>query len=112
MTRKAPKLTTAGESGFFDTIVETGQEATAIRVAAGAVYFRWHIIDEFDLRELSVADRIRTRSLFYAFIRQNCIRHQSIYQSKTMCWYLRGVSAIVEAMGDIDVFTRATSEAR
>ena len=50
VTRKASKLTTAGESGFFDTTVETGQEATAIRVAAGAVYFRWHVIDESDLR--------------------------------------------------------------
>lgn len=40
VTRDAPQLVTARESGFFDTTVETGHEDMAVRVASGAVYFR------------------------------------------------------------------------
>lgn len=107
--RDAPMLVTARESGFFDTSVETGHEDAAVRTAAGAVYFRWHVIDENDVRLLLVADRIHTKSPLYQVIRQNCMRHQSVYQNKAMNWYKRGVAATVEAMGGMHVFEAATS---
>lgn len=110
--RRTAKLITAQESGFFDTNVETGREAAAVRVAAGAIYFRWHLLAEADLRELLIADRIRTKSPLYSIIRNDCMRHQSVYQNKTTSWYKQGVGATIEAMGGMGVFENATSEER
>ena len=47
--RDTPRLVTARESGFFDTSIETGHEDAAVRFAAAAVYFRWHVIEETDV---------------------------------------------------------------
>ena len=58
MERDTPRLVIARESGFFDTSVETGYEDAAVRIAAAAVYFRWHVIEETDVRLLLVLDRI------------------------------------------------------
>ncbi|KAL8679403.1 MAG: hypothetical protein Q9186_004314 [Xanthomendoza sp. 1 TL-2023] len=112
ITRDAPHLVTARESGFFDTTVETGHEDMAVRVASGAVYFRWHVIEENDVRLLLVADRIATRSPLYQVIRTSCVRHQSVFQNKSMKWFKRGVVATVVAMGGTERFEGVTSTER
>ena len=112
VARDAPPLVTARESGFFDTSVETGHEDMAVRVAAGAVYFRWHQIDENDVRILLVADRIATRSPLYQVIRVSCVRHQSHYQNRAMKWFKSGVVATCIAMGGQERLEQATSVER
>ncbi|KAL8966514.1 MAG: hypothetical protein Q9183_003342 [Haloplaca sp. 2 TL-2023] len=112
VARDTPQLVTARESGFFDTTVETGHEDAAVRVASGAVYFRWHVIEENDVRLLLVADRIHTKSPLYQVIRLMCVRHQSVFQNKAMSWFKRGVEAALLEIGGVEVFKAATTTQR
>ena len=110
--RETPYLVTARECGFFDTSVETGREEAAVRIAAAAVYFRWHVIEETDVRLFLVLDRIQTKPPLHQVIRNSCLLHQSVYQNKAMAWYKRGVLATIEAIGGRAVFDNSTTEQR
>ncbi|KAI9715258.1 MAG: hypothetical protein M1812_006069 [Candelaria pacifica] len=81
-------------------------------VAANAIYFRYHQLEDDDIRDLVIPARVPTRSPEYELHRTYFIRKANEMERLILKWLEKGVENTISALGGLETFQKATCEER